>query len=99
MILIASSSSTIKQDIQLDLTKEQKLLRASLRQLGGLETHNEAAVCELAGAMRERLGEFSSAVDFYLVLGLIRRLNVRPKCGNNTFLVSPRSRVLMVKSL
>ena len=33
------------------------------------------------------------------VLHLIQRSNVEPKCGNNTFLVSPRSRVSMAKSL
>ena len=59
---LADPNPTSQQDIQLDLTKEQKLLRASLRQLGGLETHNEAAVCELAGAMRERLAVYHMAI-------------------------------------
>ena len=53
---LGRSQPTSQQDIQLDLTKEQKLLRASLSQLGQLETHSEAAVCELAGARGDRGG-------------------------------------------
>ena len=33
------------------------------------------------------------------VLRLIRRSNIEPKCGNNTFLVSPRSCIPVAKSL
>lgn len=97
---LADPNPTSQQDIQLDLTKEQKLLRASHRQLGGLETHNEAAVCELAGAMRERLAVFSSAVDFYLEVLRARSLpDVNARIESGSFLFAFYSNHLTLRKL
>ena len=44
-----------QQKIHLNLVKEQKLLKTSLRQLGGLEVHHDNIIHELAVAMWKRI--------------------------------------------
>ena len=82
---LADPDPSSQQKIHLDLVEEQKLLKTSLRQLGGLEAHHDNIIRELAVAMRKRIAVFSSAIDFYLeVLGARSPLEVRASVKSGT---------------
>lgn len=56
-----------RQDtVQLDLLREQSNLCSTLQEVRGLDHHSSVEVQVLAGAMRERLDQFSAAIDTYI---------------------------------
>jgi hypothetical protein len=64
---VLSSPNPSSQDrVQVDLVKERRWLTDSIRELHGLEHHRDADIQILADAMRERLAQFTSAIDMYI---------------------------------
>jgi hypothetical protein len=62
-----SSPNLSSQDrVQVDLIEERRWLTSSIRELHGLEHHPDADIQVLAEAMRERLAQFTSAIDMYI---------------------------------
>lgn len=62
-----SSPNFSSQDrVQVDLNEERRWLTSSIRELHGLEYHPDADIQVLAEAMRERLAQFTSAIDMYI---------------------------------
>ena len=56
-----------RQDaVQLDLLREQSNLRNTLQEVRGLDHHLSVKVQVLAGAMQERLDQFSTTIDTYI---------------------------------
>ena len=63
---LAHPDPSTQQTVKLDLLREQSNMRASLQEMRGLNNHPRVEIRTLAEAMRERLEQFSAAVDLYV---------------------------------
>ena len=65
---LAHPDPTMQQNIQLDLLQEQSSLCDTLQEVRGLDHHPQVGIHVLAEAMRERLEQFSAAIDIYVTI-------------------------------
>lgn len=63
---LADPKEVTQKRVQLDLLKEQRQLHISLGRLKGLDNHPTEEIQVLGEAIRERLTQFSSAIDLYI---------------------------------
>ena len=55
-----------RRGIEVDLLQEKCYLQDSIWELHWLENHHNSEICVLANAMRDRMAQFTSAIDFHI---------------------------------
>jgi hypothetical protein len=63
---LASPDPSSQHKVEVNLTEEKSWLQVSIRELHGLERHRDLDIRVLAEAMRDRMAQFASAIDFYI---------------------------------
>ena len=66
LCLDALTSPSSEGQVEVNLSVEQCWLQDSMRKLRGLESHCEQDIRELAEAMRNRMAQFTAAIDLYI---------------------------------
>jgi len=63
---LSSSDPLSQHQVKVDLVEEKRSLQITIRELHGLQHHCNPDIQVLAEAMRERMAQFSSAIDMYI---------------------------------
>ena len=63
---LSSSDPSSQHQVEVDLIEEKRSLQTTIREFHGLQHHCDPDIQVLAEAMRERMAQFSSAIDMYI---------------------------------